>query len=72
MGKFSKGDVVHLKSGGPDMTALRIIGEEKGNAQIEKADELLLSVGWENGDVICEWFEGGERKNGHFKESSLE
>ena len=31
MGKFSKGDVVMLKSLGPDMTVVRIVGEEREN-----------------------------------------
>ena len=72
MGKFSKGNVVELKAGGPEMVVTRIIGEEKGNYRIEMADKLIMSSGYENGDVICEWFDKTERKDGVFKETSLE
>lgn len=71
MGIFNKGNVVKLKSGGPEMTITRIIGEEKGNNRVEMADKMILHSGYENGDAICEWFEKTERKDGVFKESSL-
>jgi uncharacterized protein YodC (DUF2158 family) len=72
MGQFIKGNVVRLKSGGPDMTIARVLGIEKDNAIIEMADSLILGAGYENGDLICEWFEKTTKKDGVFKASSVE
>jgi len=72
MENFRKGDVVKLKSGGPVMTIFRILGEETGNLQIEMADKMIKMGGYENGDLVCEWFDKAVRKNEVFKESSIE
>lgn len=68
---MKKGDVVQLKSGGPNMTVVRIIGFEKTNNKTQIADKLMSTAGYENGDVICEWFDKTERKTEAFKASSL-
>ncbi|WP_299134545.1 DUF2158 domain-containing protein [uncultured Tenacibaculum sp.] len=69
---MNKGDVVRLKSGGPDMTIVRIIGVEQNNNRTVMADKIVVSAGYDNGDAICEWFDKTERKNEVFKISSLE
>lgn len=70
--EIKKGDVVKLKSGGPEMTVLRIIGFEKSNTRTTMADKIITSAGYENGDVFCEWFDKTELKNQVFKATSLE
>lgn len=72
MEQFIKGNVVRLKSGGPEMTIVRVLGIEKGNARIEMQDKFMLSSGYDNGDLFCEWFEKTTRKNDVFKASSVE
>lgn len=72
MEQFIKGNVVRLKSGSPDMTITRVVGIEKGNARIQMADSLILGAGYENGNLVCEWFEKTTRKDGVFKASSVE
>lgn len=49
---FKVGEVVQLKSGGPDMTVIKIIGtntttDENYNCQ---------QKGYTTGDLICQWF----------------
>lgn len=72
MNKFTIGNVVRLKSGGPNMTVKRIIGENNGNAQMDMKDKIIIISGYEKGDIVCEWFEKNSFKDGVFKESSLE
>lgn len=65
MAKFKKGQVVKLKSGGPDMTVKSVIGEDK------KMPFLLIDNAWKDkglidGDVICVWFEGNTSKEDGF------
>ncbi|MCG2431260.1 DUF2158 domain-containing protein [Aequorivita xiaoshiensis] len=43
--EIKKGDVVKLKSGGPEMTVLRIIGFDKSNARTSMADKIITSAG---------------------------
>jgi uncharacterized protein YodC (DUF2158 family) len=43
---------VMLKSGGPEMVVLRIIGESERHA---KMDELLKMKGYGDDDVYCQW-----------------
>lgn len=59
--KFKVGDVVRLKSGGPEMT-------------IEEIDYTIPSKGSGStftGYVYCKWFIGNELKNGRFHQDSL-
>jgi uncharacterized protein YodC (DUF2158 family) len=65
------GDIVQLKSGGPQMTVQRIIGADKAHL-IKAADEFLKTQGFTDGDVVCQWFNGSKLDNGTFKTESLE
>lgn len=65
------GDIVQLKSGGPRMTVQRVIGADKSNFGLKAADEFMKLKGFEDGDVICQWFEGNRLNDGIFKVSSL-
>jgi len=66
------GDIVQLKSGGPQMTVQRIIGADKAHLMIRAADEFLKTQGFTDGDVVCQWFNGSKLDNGTFKTESLE
>ncbi len=65
------GDIVQLKSGGPKMTVQRIIGSDKSNFGTKAADEFLKMKGFDDGDVICQWFEGNRLNDGTFKANTL-
>ena len=65
------GDIVQLKSGGPKMTVQRIIGSDKSNFGTKAADEFLKMKGFDDGDVICQWFEGNRLSDGTFKADTL-
>lgn len=55
MGKFSKGDLVKLKSGGPNMTVIGLYnGPRLSSGSIEDGDfELIYDVEV----VVCAWFD---------------
>ena len=71
MEKANVGDVVILKSGGPKMTVTHIIGGHT-EPQYRMLDHVCLVKGCQNGDVVCEWFNGSERKQDCFKIATLE
>ena len=68
---MTTGDIVQLRSGGPKMTIQRVIGTERGNLGLKAADEYLKMRGFMDGDVICQWFEGDNLRDGTFKTASL-
>ena len=68
---YKIGDIVQLKSGGPQMTIQRIIGADNSNFLIKTADELLKTQGFIDGDVVCQWFNGNSLEKGTFKADSL-
>lgn len=55
-GKFEVGEVVRLKSGGPDMTIHSVDTDFGGRP---------------NGGVWCQWFGGRKLERGHFDIKSL-
>ena len=61
MATFKIGEVVRLKSGGPPMTIQRIIGGPKLHVLATTGDEAYKVQGFRDGDVVCQWFEGGAR-----------
>lgn len=66
------GDCVRLKSGGPNMTVQRILGEINESPRIVMQDKLIMMGGYKNGDVICEWFVGTKTETKVFKVEMLE
>jgi uncharacterized protein YodC (DUF2158 family) len=71
MAAFQIGSVVRLKSGGPEMTVKRIVGEGSTLKQ-KMADEAL---GHHNGYVVCQWFippANTQQKEETFPPESLE
>lgn len=54
-GKFSPGDIVILKSGGPDMTILSI-------DDVSESGTVYYA---------CAWFAGKKKEHGRFPEASL-
>jgi uncharacterized protein YodC (DUF2158 family) len=71
MMRFNIGDIVQLKSGGPQMTVQRIIGMSDANFMIRAADEFLKTQGFTEGDVVCQWFNDNRLESGTFKQESL-
>ena len=64
-------DVVQLNSGGPKMSIVRFIGADNSNFQLKAADEFIKLQGFQEGDVICQWFDGNKLFTGTFKRESL-
>jgi uncharacterized protein YodC (DUF2158 family) len=69
--RFNIGDIVQLKSGGPQMTIQRIIGSGDSNFMIKAADEFLKTQGFSEGDAVCQWFNENKLESGTFKQDSL-
>ena len=55
--RFSKGDKVVLKSGGPVMT---VIGTVTSG---ETISEPWLEEGWQEGAVLCQWWDEGHKSS---------
>jgi len=66
---FKTGDVVKLKSGGPNMTVERLV---QGGANRTRDNILILAKGYKDGDVMCQWFAGEELKSNVFTPDVLE
>jgi uncharacterized protein YodC (DUF2158 family) len=71
MEEFEIGNVVRLKSGGPEMTIQRFIGSDKTNFGLKTADEFYKMKGFKEGDLICQWFSDNHVKDGAFLRSSV-
>jgi uncharacterized protein YodC (DUF2158 family) len=65
------GDVVQLKSGGEKMTVFRIIGKHSHISRIDKQDKIYKMLGYEDGDVYCQWFVGEKLEKNIFKKEML-
>ena len=68
MSDLKPSQIVELKSGGPKMTVLFVIGAQDTNRALTIT---ALNQGYANGDVMCEWFDGEDRKTHLFRASSL-
>ena len=64
---FVIGDKVRMKSGSPEMTVVRILGNGKEDRFV-----FIDRFGYEAGDAICEWFDGNRWKQDIFRRTSLE
>jgi len=62
---FSKGDVVVLKSGGPIMT---VVGPISGQKMLGAKYRM---AGADETDLLCTWFDEGERKQDVFSPDLL-
>jgi uncharacterized protein YodC (DUF2158 family) len=69
--EYKIGDIVQLKSGGPQMTVQRIVGSDSSNLLIKAADEFMKSQGFREGDIVCQWFNGNKLESGTFKAEGL-
>ncbi|MCI5209176.1 MAG: DUF2158 domain-containing protein, partial [Candidatus Electrothrix sp. ATG2] len=58
MSYIKVGDVVTLKSGGPNMTVQKIIGSSQSHA-----DKLASLQAAKDGDVKCQWFDETDLKS---------
>jgi len=68
---YKIGDIVQLKSGGPQMTVQRIVGSDNSNLLIKAADEFMKSQGFREDDIVCQWFNGNKLESGTFKAEGL-
>ena len=59
---FKTGDIVRLKSGGPDMTVIMDDG-----ALAKLVEQMSDKKGW----VSCEWFDGKMRRRAEFPPEAL-
>lgn len=64
MSILKEGDVVELNSGGEKMTISYVVGN--GNH-----DDKFKMQGFNDGDVVCQWFSGKEVKEKVFKSIML-
>jgi uncharacterized protein YodC (DUF2158 family) len=69
--EYNIGDIVQLKSGGPQMTVQRIVGSDSSNLIIKAADEFMKTQGFKEGDIVCQWFNGNKLESGTFKAEGL-
>jgi uncharacterized protein YodC (DUF2158 family) len=62
---FGKGDVVVLRSGGPIMTVVGPVSEQK------MSGARYRMSGAEDSDLLCTWFDKGDRKQDVFSPDLL-
>ncbi len=65
--KFSIGDTVELKSGGPEMTIHSIIGDSTNKFE----SSIFITKGYKVGDLICKWFLNSNLQSDIFKSETI-
>ncbi|EGR0536025.1 DUF2158 domain-containing protein [Vibrio parahaemolyticus] len=69
---FSVGDIVKLKSGGPDMTVKEVETKPKMDSYGDYEEDANGSYIYvPNGNYVCQWFAGKKLDHGVFPEESL-
>ena len=68
MSKFSAGNVVQLKPGGPKMTVALVLGQPETAKMVESA---ARQQGYQESDVSCIRFDGVEKKASFFQAAIL-
>lgn len=66
--EFKIGDVVQLKSGGPEMTVQNIIGVTTNKTEAF----AYATAGHSHGDLICKWFSGSKLETEVFKAATVD
>lgn len=66
--EFKIGDVIQLKSGGPEMTVQDILGDTTSKQQTV----AYTMAGHSNGELICKWFSGKKLETGIFKPETVD
>jgi uncharacterized protein YodC (DUF2158 family) len=66
--EFKIGDVVQLKSGGPEMTVENIVGVTTSKDQ----SFMYKTAGHSDGELICKWFSGSKLETGMFKPETVD
>lgn len=66
--EFKIGDVVQLKSGGPEMTVQDILGVTTSKDHTF----AYITAGHSKGDLICKWFSGSNLESGIFKPETVD
>jgi uncharacterized protein YodC (DUF2158 family) len=68
---FKAGDVVHLKSGGPEMTIKGIIGDPDNS--LSQMEQKALSIrGHKDGEIYCQFYSNSKLESAVFKPFMLE
>jgi uncharacterized protein YodC (DUF2158 family) len=63
--KYKVGDVVRLKSGGPDMTVQSVSDKNM-------SDQLSRELLGDDDTIKCQWFSGTKLQHGRFNPQTLE